>query len=98
MASPASIRSVSDIIRQHLEKEPTIVILSAFGGATNDLLRTAELAAREDETYRDILERLEKRHMDAVRELIPIQQQSGILSRVKRNSTDWRPSAKGSSC
>lgn len=84
MASPASIRSVSDIIRQHLEKEPTIVILSAFGGATNDLLRTAELAAREDESYRDILERLEKRHMDAVRELIPIQQQSGILSRVKK--------------
>ncbi len=83
MASPQSIKTVAGIILKHLEKDTTIVIFSAFGGVTNDLLYMAELAAREDDAYKDILEKNEKRHMDAVRELIPVQHQSGILSKVK---------------
>ena len=83
MASPQSIKDVAGIILKHLEKDTTIVIFSAFGGVTNDLLHMAELAAREDDSYKDILEKNEKRHMDAVRELIPVQHQSGILSKVK---------------
>lgn len=83
MASPDSIKAVSVIIQKHLKKEATIVIFSAFGGVTNDLLLMAELAAREDEKYKVILEKNEKRHIEAVRELIPVQQQSSILSKVK---------------
>lgn len=83
MASPQSIKDVAGIILKHLETDTTIVIFSAFGGVTNDLLYMAELASREDDTYKEILEKNEKRHMDAVRELIPVQQQSGILSKVK---------------
>jgi bifunctional aspartokinase / homoserine dehydrogenase 1 len=83
LASPQSIKVVAGIIQQHLEKEPAVVIFSAFGGVTNDLLYMAELAAREDDSYKDILEKNEQRHMDAVRELIPVQQQSSILSKVK---------------
>lgn len=83
MASPQSIQTVAGIILKHLETDSTIVIFSAFGGVTNDLLYMAELAAKEDDTYKDILEKNEKRHLDAVRELIPVQQQSAILSKVK---------------
>lgn len=83
MASPESIKSVANIVLQHHKNDSTTVVFSAFGGVTNDLLHMAELAAREDEAYKAILERNEKRHFDAVRELIPIQQQSGILSQVK---------------
>lgn len=83
MATPQSIKAVANIVLQHLKKEATTVVFSAFGGVTNDLLYMAELAAGEDETYKEILERNEKRHFDAVRELIPIKQQSGILSQVK---------------
>lgn len=83
MASPQRIKSVAKIVLNHLEKDATIAVFSAFGGVTNDLLEMAELAAREDESYKEILSQNEKRHMDAVRELIPIKDQSGILSRVK---------------
>ncbi len=83
MASPQSIKAVSRIVLDHLEKDTTIAVFSAFGGVTNDLLHMADLAAREDDSYKEILEKNEKRHMDAVRELIPIQFQSSILSKVK---------------
>src|SRR5690606_5565 len=83
MASPQSIKAVANIIIEHLKEDNTIVIFSAFGGVTNDLLYMAELASREDESYKEILEQNEKRHIEAVRELIPVQQQSGILSKVK---------------
>lgn len=83
MASPQSIKTVASIILKHLETDTVIVVFSAFGGVTNDLLYMAELAAREDETYKVILEQNEKRHLEAVKELIPVQRQSGILSRVK---------------
>ena len=83
MASPQSIKTVAGIVLQHLETDSTLVIFSAFGGVTNDLLYMAELAANEDNTYKTILHKNEKRHLDAVRELIPVQQQSSILSKVK---------------
>ncbi len=83
MATPQRIRSVANIVLKHLEEDSTIVIFSAFGGVTNDLLHMAELAAKEDEGYKEILEKNEKRHIDAVRDLIPIQLQSSILSKVK---------------
>lgn len=83
MASPERIRSVANIVLNHLEEEPTIAVFSAFGGVTNDLLHMADLASREDECYKEILAQNEKRHMDAVRDLIPVQDQSNILSKVK---------------
>lgn len=83
LSSPQRIKSVAGIILNYLEKEPTIAVFSAFGGVTNDLLYMAELAACEDDAYQEILARNEKRHLDAIRELIPVQQQSAVLSKVK---------------
>lgn len=83
LASPNSIRSVAKIVLNYLEQDTTIAVFSAFGGVTNDLLYMAELASREDETYKEILEKNEKRHIAAVKELIPVQLQSSSLSDVK---------------
>ncbi|MDX1543330.1 MAG: bifunctional aspartate kinase/homoserine dehydrogenase I [Christiangramia sp.] len=83
LASPERIKLVSKTIQQHLKEDTVITVVSAFGGVTNDLLLMAELAAREDLSYKEILEKNEKRHLEAVRELIPVTAQSAILSKVK---------------
>ena len=83
LASPERIELVSKTIQKHLQEGPVITVVSAFGGVTNDLLLMAELAAREDISYKELLEKNEKRHLEAVRELIPVTAQSGILSKVK---------------
>ena len=83
VASPVNIKAVAEIVKKKVQQDQTIAIFSAFGGVTNDLLEMAELAAREDPAYREKLEENEKRHLEAVKELIPVQSRSGILSRVK---------------
>ncbi len=55
LASPSKIKSVSEIIKTQLKEGTTIVVFSAFGGVTNDLLYMADLASREDLSYKDIL-------------------------------------------
>jgi aspartokinase/homoserine dehydrogenase 1 len=83
LATPERIKLVAASVQKHLENDQTLAVFSAFGGVTNDLLEMANLAANEDESYKALLEKNEKRHLDAVRELIPVNAQSAILSRVK---------------
>lgn len=83
LASPECIRAVAHIALEHFEKDSTIAIFSAFGGVTNDLLKMLEMAAAEDEGYKVLLAQNEKRHFETVRNLIPVQSQSSILSKVK---------------
>ena len=83
LASPERIKLVAKTVQKHLKEDKTLVVFSAFGGVTNDLLEMADLASREDLAYKDILIKNEKRHLEAVRELIPVNAQSSILSKVK---------------
>ena len=83
LATSERIKLVSKTIQEHLKQDAVISVFSAFGGVTNDLLLMAELAAKEDLSYKEILERNEKRHLEVVRELIPVTAQSSILSKVK---------------
>ncbi|SFN74344.1 bifunctional aspartate kinase/homoserine dehydrogenase I [Salegentibacter flavus] len=83
LASPERIKLVAETVEKHLKNDSTLAVFSAFGGVTNDLLEMAELAAKEDPAYKTILEKNEKRHLDAVRELIPVNDQSAVLSKVK---------------
>ena len=83
LATSERIKLVAQTIQEHLKKDAVISVFSAFGGVTNDLLLMAELAEREDLSYKEILEKNEKRHLEVVRELIPVTAQSGILSKVK---------------
>ncbi|WP_026934192.1 bifunctional aspartate kinase/homoserine dehydrogenase I [Christiangramia echinicola] len=83
LATSERIKLVSKTIQEHLKQDAVISVFSAFGGVTNDLLLMAELAAKEDLSYKEILERNEKRHLEVVRDLIPVTAQSSILSKVK---------------
>lgn len=82
VATPARIRSVIEIIQPSLSGE-VAVVFSAFGGVTDELIAISQLALDGDEEYRRKADLVEKRHMDAVRELISIQKQGAILAQVK---------------
>ena len=84
MASATNIQKVVAIVQKAILKEPTVLVVSAMGGITDSLLETGNLAATANETYKELLKQMENRHLDAVRELLPIQQQSATLSLVKQ--------------
>ncbi|HXR80021.1 MAG TPA: aspartate kinase, partial [Saprospiraceae bacterium] len=82
VATPERIQSVIEIVKPYLTGEVAIVF-SAFGGVTDTLIQISALALEGNLEYKNKLIELEKRHLTAVRELVNIQKQSGILAQVK---------------
>lgn len=81
-ATPERIKSIVEIVKPYLQGEVALVF-SAFGGVTDQLIQVSQLALEGDLEYKQKLHQLEKRHLDAVRELTNISTQSGILAQVK---------------
>jgi len=84
VGSAEAINKVIDISIAASKKEATIVVVSAMSGVTDQLLLLAQSAAQGNEAYKTIIQNLEQKHLDAVRALLPIQQQSATLSMVKQ--------------
>lgn len=83
MANPARIKSVIDILIPNIQGEKTAVVFSAFGGVTDTLIALSSLALEGKAEYKQQLLTIEQRHLDAVRELVSIQRQSGVIASVK---------------
>jgi len=82
--SPERIQNVSEIVQQALNTNQQIaIVVSAFGGVTDELCGLSAEAANGNENYKIRLKALEQRHLDAVKALIEIRNQSRILANVK---------------
>jgi len=84
VANAENIQQVIRITEKAVEKGTTILVVSALGGITDGLLKAGTVAASGDEQFRSLLGEMETRHLDLVRGLLPIQQQSATLSLVKQ--------------
>ncbi|MFM6994306.1 MAG: bifunctional aspartate kinase/homoserine dehydrogenase I [Sediminibacterium sp.] len=84
VGTPEAISKVIAIVKERVKTTPTIVVVSAMSGVTDQLILLAQSAAQGNEAYKTIIQNLEQKHLDAVRALLPIQQQSGTLSMVKQ--------------
>ena len=83
VATPETIRKVFSIIQEKNKQQDVAVVFSAFGGVTESLLTIARLAREGDQVYRDLLQTLEEKHLDMVRQLIAVQNQSTVMTYVK---------------
>ncbi|MEC5167195.1 aspartokinase/homoserine dehydrogenase 1 [Flavobacterium sp. PL11] len=84
VANAQNIKLVLDIIIKNATNEKLIVVVSAFSKVTDMLHLASSSAAAGDENYKVILAEIEKKHLDAIKELIPVSEQSGLLSHIKR--------------
>ena len=84
VANAENIKKVSCIIQKAAKNEKVIAVVSALGGITDVLLQTARKAAEGNEGYKELLAAAEQRHLDVVKELIPVVRQSSALSQVKK--------------
>lgn len=82
VANAQNITLVKNIVSSS-DNDKNIVVVSALGGITDLLLKAAEFAASQDESYKSFLKEIEDRHLQTIKELIPIASQSRILSKVK---------------
>ncbi|HEX8676269.1 MAG TPA: aspartate kinase, partial [Segetibacter sp.] len=83
VANAENIEKVVNIIQRRAAGKKTIVVVSALGGITDTLLNCGTMASLGNEDYKDKLQEIEARHIETVKTLIPVTQQSRILSHVK---------------
>lgn len=82
VANAENIKKVINIITE--KNEPQIIVVSAFAGVTDSLIKTGMLAENADEAYKEVLQQLEKKHLDAARALLPVMHLSSCLSMIKQ--------------
>jgi aspartokinase/homoserine dehydrogenase 1 len=95
VATSGNINKVVAIVQNALQKDKTIVVVSALGGVTDGLLNVAYLATNGDESFKESLQAIEHRHLETVKELIPFAQQSSCLSMVKKSCNDLEDICNG---
>ncbi len=95
VANAQTINQVLQIVASHSEKKSLFVVVSALGGVTDLLLKSGAQAANNDSSYKETLAEIEKRHLDTVRELIPVTSQSGVISTVKSKLNELESLCEG---
>ncbi|MFC2115231.1 bifunctional aspartate kinase/homoserine dehydrogenase I [Bacteroidota bacterium] len=81
VGTPERILGVKNIVEG--QSDPSIVVVSAFQGITDQLIQVSQMASEREEGYKALLGEIEQRHYNAVKELFQVNQQSTILAGIK---------------
>lgn len=71
-----SLRNVKKIVEENCE--PCIVVVSALGGLTDMLIKTAKTAAKGDVSYRESYAAIVTRHNDVIAGIVPPEKQDEV--------------------
>lgn len=88
VANAENINKIVSILNDRLKKEKLVVVVSALGGTTDALITSIVLASNGNDLYKEELQKIENRHLEMVKQLIPVSQQSRVLSMVKQHCNE----------
>ena len=84
VGSVDSIKQVIQIIENHRQNGDQItVVFSAMGGITNQLIEIGRMATTGETDYMELVRRIEDRHFNVVKALIPVKEQSKVFAHVR---------------
>jgi bifunctional aspartokinase / homoserine dehydrogenase 1 len=90
LATPECIRAAARIVLDRIDGMPAVVVVSAFQGATDQLIECAQLAARNDPAWEHVYGRIAAQHRCAVDSLLSGGQAREIRARVDQQLGDLR--------
>ncbi|WP_394973192.1 bifunctional aspartate kinase/homoserine dehydrogenase I [uncultured Croceitalea sp.] len=94
VANAQNIKQVKSII-QNTNTKKIAVVVSALGGVTDILIQSLVLASSQNLEYEIKLNEIEERHFTTIKNLFPINAQSGIISYVKSELNDLETLLEG---
>jgi aspartokinase/homoserine dehydrogenase 1 len=84
VGSVESIKQVIAIIEKHRQQGDQIaVVLSAMGGVTNQLIEIGRMAITGETDYMELVRRIEDRHFNIIKALIPVKEQGKVVANVR---------------
>ena len=79
VANAQNMSKVVDIVIKAVDRDRTILVTSAISGCTDTLIKIGTLASQRDETYKVLIDDLQKKHHDIINELLPREKQEESL-------------------
>ena len=95
VASSENINKVINIVKESSLSNDIAVVVSALGGVTDLLLEAGNLACESNELYKNSFKTIEERHLEVVRELIPVNSQSSVLGAIKKKLNKLESTLEG---
>jgi aspartokinase/homoserine dehydrogenase 1 len=90
------IKGVVEIVEAAKKQHKEIaVVVSAFGGVTDDLLLLCKLALESDSAYKTVYRKIESRHLDVVKKLLPAKVQARVTAKVSQTLNELHDILKG---
>ncbi|WP_234567124.1 bifunctional aspartate kinase/homoserine dehydrogenase I [Rhodohalobacter sp. 614A] len=83
VGSPDALRRVISIVESKQKDRRLVVVVSALRGITDQLIETASLASSGDERFQDLLQQIDKRHIDTINDLFPASKRSEVITSFK---------------
>ena len=71
VADAEAIQKVVEIVSGLVDRDRTILVVSAIRGCTDTLISIGNLASQRDEAYNELIDDLQTRHHNIIRELLP---------------------------
>ena len=73
VANAEAIQKVVEITTKSVDRDRTILVVSAIRGCTDALVRIGNLASERDESYKDVIDNLQKQHHQIIKDLLPVE-------------------------
>ena len=75
VANAEAIQQVVEIVSRSVDRDRTILVVSAIRGCTDALIRSGNLASQRDEAYKEVIDSLQKQHHQIIKEVLPVEKQ-----------------------
>ncbi|WP_114782567.1 aspartate kinase [Botryobacter ruber] len=95
VANANAIMQMASVIRDKNYPGKMVVVVSAMSGVTDMLIKCFQKAEAHDDSYQDLIQELEKKHMEAIEQLIPMNIQIDIKGRIKLRFRELEDVCKG---
>jgi len=79
VANAHNMSQVVDIVTKAVDRDRTILVVSAIQGCTDMLIQIGTLASERDESYKGLIDELQEKHHEIIRELLPREKQEESL-------------------
>jgi len=82
VANAENISKTIAIVANKSKEDKLAVVVSAFSGVTDLLILAGKTASAKDKAYKEIIADIDKKHKEAIDELIPLSEQSEIIEKI----------------
>ncbi|MEE9430942.1 MAG: bifunctional aspartate kinase/homoserine dehydrogenase I [Melioribacteraceae bacterium] len=96
IANAERIEQVVAIIKSyHKTKTKIAIVFSAFGGVTNELIEVSNKALLRDDSYLEILQKIQTRHLHVFNKLITHKNKKKVKKQIENNFIELNDILKG---